>query len=54
MPVDVDETTPVLIHVNPDDWEAFKKLAGRRRASMKLRAMIRKEIAAARSAKRKA
>lgn len=52
MPVDTENTTPVLVHLDPNDWEAFKKLAGRRRASMKLRAMIRKEISAVASAKR--
>lgn len=45
MTVDVKpKTVPVLIHVPPEDWESFKLLAGRRQASKKIRAMIRREL----------
>jgi hypothetical protein len=47
MPVDTDKTKPVLIHVNPKDWAEFRKLAGSRRASMRVRALIRRELAQA-------
>lgn len=44
MPVDVQFTQPVLVHLDPDDYEEFKKLCGNRRVSMKIRAMIRSEL----------
>ncbi len=47
MPVDTETTKPVLIHVNPQDWLEFKRLVGSRKASMRLRAMIRRDIARA-------
>lgn len=44
MPADTDRTVPVLIHVNPDDWAEFKRISGKRRASLKVRKLIRNEI----------
>lgn len=44
MPVDTDETKPVLIHVNPKDWAEFKRVVGSRNASITVRRLIRKEI----------
>lgn len=41
MPIDTPITKPVIIHVNPDDWAQFRKLVGSRRASYRLRCMIR-------------
>jgi hypothetical protein len=52
MPADTDETIPVLVHLNPADWKAFKKLAGNYKASRRLRMMIRSEIRAARAVAR--
>jgi hypothetical protein len=50
MPTDTERTIPVLIHVNPDDWAEFKRISGKRRASMKVRKLIRNEIKRARIA----
>jgi hypothetical protein len=44
MPVDTERTVPVLVHIDPKDWAEFKKIAGRRKASMRLRQLIRTEI----------
>lgn len=45
MPRDcVRPTKPVLVHVDPVEWERFKKLVGHRRASRRIRALIRFEI----------
>jgi hypothetical protein len=35
---------PVLIHVDPEDWEVFKEIAGNYRVSRKVREMVRREI----------
>jgi hypothetical protein len=47
MPVDTDQTTPVLVHLNPDDWRAFKRLKGSRKASKALRSMIGEQLVSA-------
>ena len=52
MPVDTDRTISVLVHVNPDEWAQFKRLCGKRRASLRVRTLIRREIATALSTKR--
>lgn len=45
MPVDcVRPTKPVLVHVDPEEWSEFKKLVGSRKASRRIRALIRVEI----------
>jgi len=44
MPADTRETKPVLIHVNPDDWALFQELCGRRKVSMTIRRMVRREL----------
>jgi hypothetical protein len=49
MPADTEKTKPVLVHLDPDDWEAFKKLVGKRQASMAVRRMIRSELRQSRS-----
>lgn len=49
MPADtVRPTKPVLIHVDPVEWAEFKRLVGRRKASLRIRAMVRVEIEAQR------
>lgn len=53
MPADtVRKTTPVLIHLDPVHWREFKKIAGSRKASMRLRAMMREVIVEHRKATR--
>jgi hypothetical protein len=44
MPVDTDETKPVLVHINPREWAEFKRLVGSRKASITVRRLIRAEI----------
>lgn len=44
MPADTASTIPVLVHLNPDDWKKFKKLSGHRKASMRVRQLIRLEL----------
>jgi hypothetical protein len=50
VPTDTETTIPVLIHVNPDDWAEFKRISGNRRASMKMRRLIRNELKRAKRA----
>lgn len=40
MPIDVERTVPVLVHLDPKEWERFKGIAGRRRASYRLRRLM--------------
>lgn len=40
------ETVMTTIHVFPDDWEVFKELHGDRKASARLRELMRKDIIA--------
>lgn len=45
--IDEDDTSnivPVLVHMDRGDWEQFKLLAGKRKASMRLRRMVREEL----------
>lgn len=45
--LDEDDTSnivPVLVHMDRKDWEQFKLLAGKRRASARLRAMVKREL----------
>jgi hypothetical protein len=35
---------PVLIHVDIDEWNEFKRLCGRRRVSLKIRKLVSDEI----------
>lgn len=51
MPRDCDVTKPVLIHVDPTDWEAYQKLIGKGKVSRRIRAVVRWEL---RRAKKKA
>lgn len=48
MPADTPVTKPVLIHVDPDDWEQFQVLCGKRKVSRRIRAIVRREIKRAR------
>jgi hypothetical protein len=41
---DTSNTRPVLIHVDKEDWETFKKIAGSRRASSRVRKLIREDL----------
>jgi hypothetical protein len=41
---DTSNIVPVLVHMDRKDWEAFKKLAGKRRASSRLRRMVKAEL----------
>lgn len=43
---------PVLVHMDRKDWEAFKELAGKRRASRLLRLVVKRELAASATATR--
>ena len=44
MPKDTPVTKPVLIHVDPDDWEQFKLLCGNYKVSRRIRAIVRREL----------
>lgn len=44
MPKDTPVTKPVLVHLNPRDWEQFKELCGSGKASRRIRAIIRREL----------
>lgn len=47
MPMDcVRPTKPVLVHLDPVEWKEFQRLVGRRKASRRIRALIRTEIEA--------
>lgn len=35
---------PVLIHVDEDDWEIFKEIAGNYKVSRRVRELVRKDI----------
>lgn len=48
MPKDAPVTKPVLIHVDPKDWEAFKQLCGNYKVSRRIRAIVRRELKKAR------
>lgn len=52
VPADTKVTKPVLIHVNPQDWQEFRRLVGSRRASYRLRVFIRSYNAKMRTTQR--
>ena len=35
---------PVLIHVDEEDWDIFKKIAGNYKVSRRIRELVRKDI----------
>lgn len=43
---DTSNIVPVLVHMDREDWKAFKALAGPRKASMMLRRLVKRELLA--------
>jgi hypothetical protein len=41
---DTSNIVPVLVHMDREDWERFKILAGPRKASSRLRKMVKREL----------
>ena len=41
---DTSNTRPVLVHIDRDDWEQFKKMVGERQASKRVRFLVRQDL----------
>lgn len=44
MPTDSKDTVPVLVHMDRKDWEKFKEVTGKRKASQRLRHLVRADL----------